>query len=228
MRKFASSQEARARVLELAVQAQGSDVGLQCWGQVRHKGDAPTNWSGPFVLACLQEAELTRWKWRPGLGFTYRLVRVDQPRLADVLYFDVFEAMSEEFELPEVPEGARVGKVPTGARPINLRRAQLHGGPFYALLLDVLPGGVFRVVIGDRHGEVAVCNVDPDKVTAFYSLGVLVDQFDVSEVQTPEPEPVETEPSEPERLMRTQPPEPDDALDDWNPETPRSSESTEA
>jgi hypothetical protein len=176
--------------------------------------------------------------------------------LADVLYFDVFEALSEEFEIPEVPEGARVGKVPAGARPINLRRAQLHGGPFYALLLDVLPGGVFRVVIGDRAGEVAVCNVDPDKVTAFYSLGVLVDQFDVPEVQTLEPvetetseperlmrtqppepfdvpevqtlEPVETETSEPERLMRTQPPEPDEALDDWNPETPRTSESTEA
>lgn len=110
MIEYTSSIDARSRVVHEALGHVGHDVGRIALARAQRRKTRvqarPGNWSGPFALMVLLDAGLCEWTWRPGLGFCYKLQRIESTELepGDMVFFDrpprdeVIEAEAAENE----------------------------------------------------------------------------------------------------------------------------------
>jgi hypothetical protein len=81
---------ARDQIIEEARKRSGDNAAAEAWLDVLG-GPAynwPKHWCGAFALLCLHLAGLALdWRWRPGVGFLYRLPRTSDPQPGDIAYF---------------------------------------------------------------------------------------------------------------------------------------------
>lgn len=215
---YTSSIDARSAVVQEALQHVGKDVGGPALARAQRRKTRvqarPGNWSGPFALMVLIDAGLCDWTWRPGVGFCYRLDRIelDDLQAADMVFFDR-PPRDEEFIEAEVeePEDTAADKTTNG---LQLKTVRTHGrataarppssdGPHYGIVVDVLPTGDLRIIKGAHQNRVAVLTVSRDVPNAYYSLRPLVAPFEPQPEPSPEASSEETDP-----MVRAELPDP--------------------
>ena len=196
--KYASALDARSTIVQTALLDVGKKDeklkdGLRTLAEVSDR-KTPENWSGPWALCVLIATGLVDWKWRPGIGFCYKLQRidVDQAKPGDVVYFDrppKDEIIDAEF-VDVDPEALPLGepKLKSARRGSSTtRRPPSSNGPHTAIIIDVLVTGALRIVKAAHEGAVGILTITAQSVNACYSVRALVDPFDVPAAEPPEP-----------------------------------------